>query len=398
MPFVEYSGKVLPASGEKDFEKGPQGYELSSVKDMADRLGNDWWHLPAAAIGAAGLGAAGKAVYDWYSAKSQPPATRIEPTLLEPAAPAAPIGPRAPSPGEQVLGTKITDPAERRLADMYAAQQQARGIAPAAPGAVPPPAPVPTAPAPAAMPPAAVAPSTTPVAPAATQLPPAPLAAPVAPAAPAAPIPTTFAGATVTEPPVAAPTAPAKPPKTAKTAVPGIAPPEGLTAPQKSAFNYIVKSQKELGIKDPAQYVEFVKQVFAGQTPEMGPKGGAPVGFKEKMGEMKKSEMIPLSKPERDALRARGIDIPSSQRGAISVPQLLGLLGNTVGAVGLAQAYNRGQQTGDWSDFGLSAVGQILANIAPRAATPFALMSPGGLNTGEQEELARRRGMAPTID
>lgn len=379
MPFVEYSGKVLPASGEKDFEKGPQGYELSSVKDMADRLGNDWWHLPAAAIGAAGLGAAGKAVYDWYSAKSQPPATRIEPTLLEPAAPAAPIGPRAPSPGEQVLGTKITDPAERRLADMYAAQQQARGIAPAAPGAVPPPAPVPTAPAPAAMPPAAVAPSTTPVAPAATQLPPAPLAAPAAPA----------------------PMAPAEPPKAAKapkTAVPGIAPPEGLTAPQKSAFNYIVKSQKELGIKDPAQYVEFVKQVFAGQTPEMGPKGGAPVGFKEKMGEMKKSEMIPLSKPERDALRARGIDIPSSQKGAISVPQLLGLLGNTVGAVGLAQAYNRGQQTGDWSDFGMGAVGQILANIAPRAATPFALMSPGGLNTGEQEELARRRGMAPTID
>ena len=195
--------------------------------------------------------------------------------------------------------------------------------------------------------------------------------------------------------------APAEPPKAAKapkTAVPGIAPPEGLTGPQKSAFNYIVKSQKELGIKDPTQYVEFVKQVFAGQMPEMGPKGGAPVGFKEKMGEMKKSEMLPLSKPERDALRARGIDIPSSQKGAISVPQLLGLLGNTVGAVGLAQAYNRGQQTGDWSDFGLGAVGQILANIAPRAATPFALMSPGGLNTGEQEELARRRGMAPTID
>lgn len=388
MPFVEYSGKVLPASGEKDFEKGPQGYELSSVKDMAERLGNDWWHLPATAIGAAGLGAAGKAVYDWYSAKSQPPATRIEPTLLEPAAPAAPIGPRAPSPGEQVLGTKITDPAERRLADMYAAQQQARGIAPAALGAVPPPAPVPTAPAPAAMPPAAiaptapaaVAPSATSVAPAATQLPPAPLAAPVAPAAPMAPA----------EPPKAA--------KAPKTAVPGIAPPEGLTGPQKSAFNYIVKSQKELGIKDPAQYVEFVKQVFAGQTPEMGPKGGAPVGFKEKMGEMKKSEMIPLSKPERDALRARGIDIPSSQKGAISVPQLLGLLGNTVGAVGLAQAYNRGQQTGDWSDFGLGAVGQILANIAPRAATPFALMAPGGLNVGEQEELARRRTMAPTID
>lgn len=380
MPFVEYSGKVLPASGEKDFEKGPQGYELSSVKDMAERLGNDWWHLPATAIGAAGLGAAGKAVYDWYSAKSQPPAARIEPTLVEPAAPATPIGPRAPSPGEQVLGTKITDPAERRLADMYAAQQQARGIAPAAPGAVPPPAPVPTAPAPAAMPPAAVAPSTTPVAPAATPMAPAPLAAPVAPAAPMAPA------------------EPAKAAKAPKTAVPGIAPPEGLTGPQKSAFNYIVKSQKELGIKDPTQYVEFVKQVFAGQMPEMGPKGGAPVGFKEKMGEMKKSEMIPLSKPERDALRARGIDIPSSQKGAISVPQLLGLLGNTVGAVGLAQAYNRGQQTGDWSDFGLGAVGQILANIAPRAATPFALMSPGGLNVGEQEELARRRAMAPTID
>ena len=198
--------------------------------------------------------------------------------------------------------------------------------------------------------------------------------------------------------PTAAPEAPTAAPKAKKAPVQGIAPPEGLTSAQKSAFNYIVKSQRELGIKNPADYVEFVKQVFAGQPPEMGPKGGAPAGYSQQMGEFKQTQMLPLSKPERDALRARGVDIPSSQKGGATVPGMLNVLGNTIGAIGLVDAYKRGKQTGDYSDFFLNLATQGVANIAPRAGLGMGLMSPGGLNTNEAAELARRRGMAPTID
>jgi len=57
-------------------------------------------------------------------------------------------------------------------------------------------------------------------------------------------------------------------------------------------------------------------------------------------------------------------------------PALLGnIAGNVWGGIQLYKAYQEGQRTGDWSNLGLGAVGQILANLAPRVAGPFALAS-----------------------
>lgn len=228
MPFVEYNGEVVPvsnapaaSSGAADksadpFAKGPGGFQVGSMKDLEDKLGNDWWHLPAAAIGAAGLNAAGAAAYRWYKQKSQPPAARIEPTFDggRPPDGGTPLPPPPSSrplvaadqvgPGEEFYrrtqGFVATTPEDKLMVERSYKAMMDKQIAAAIRQAAVPPTQAPTA----------VAPSATPVAPAATQLPPAPLAAPVAPAAPAAPIPTTFAGATVAEPPVAAPTAPAQ--------------------------------------------------------------------------------------------------------------------------------------------------------------------------------------------
>jgi hypothetical protein len=69
-----------------------------------------------------------------------------------------------------------------------------------------------------------------------------------------------------------------------------------------------------------------------------------------------------------------------------------------LGGIGLAQAYQEGKKTGDYSNLGLGAIGQILGNIAPRASLGFSLMAPSETNKGEKEELAKRRKKQPTID
>jgi hypothetical protein len=90
--------------------------------------------------------------------------------------------------------------------------------------------------------------------------------------------------------------------------------------------------------------------------------------------------------------------VPEYIKGAVSPAALLNLAGNALGGIGLAQAYQEGKKTGDYSNLGLGAIGQILGNIAPRASLGFSLMAPSETNKGEKEELAKRRKKQPTID
>ena len=78
---------------------------------------------------------------------------------------------------------------------------------------------------------------------------------------------------------------------------------------------------------------------------------------------------------------------PKGQTGSMSAGQALNLLGNALGIAGLAQSFKQGQKTGDYSDFGMGAIGQILGNIAPKAGVAFSLMAPSSTNEGEQEAL-----------
>jgi len=90
-------------------------------------------------------------------------------------------------------------------------------------------------------------------------------------------------------------------------------------------------------------------------------------------------------------------NIPDYIKGGASMGAMLNVAGNALGILGLGQEYKKAKKSGDWSDFGMGVANQIVGNIAPRLALPLALMTPGSTNAGEQEELARRRQMAPTI-
>lgn len=90
--------------------------------------------------------------------------------------------------------------------------------------------------------------------------------------------------------------------------------------------------------------------------------------------------------------------VPGHIKGAVSPAALLNLAGNALGGIGLAQAYQEGKKTGDYSDLGLGAIGQILGNIAPRASLAFSLMSPTSVDPKEMAELKKRNKMKPTID
>lgn len=94
----------------------------------------------------------------------------------------------------------------------------------------------------------------------------------------------------------------------------------------------------------------------------------------------------------------RGEYVPEYIKGQASIPGMVSAGLNALGALGLLQAYKQGKETGDYSDFGLGAIGQVLGNIAPKAGMGFSLMAPATLNAGEQEELAKRRKKPATMD
>lgn len=74
--------------------------------------------------------------------------------------------------------------------------------------------------------------------------------------------------------------------------------------------------------------------------------------------------------------------IAKAQQGFADLAMAARTAGNTLGALALFEAYKHGKKTGDWSDLGLGVTGQIIGNVAPRLATPFALMTPTTLGSG----------------
>ena len=105
-------------------------------------------------------------------------------------------------------------------------------------------------------------------------------------------------------------------------------------------------------------------------------------------------------------------EIAKAQQGFADLALAARTAGNTLGALALFEAYKHGKKTGDWSDLGLGVTGQIIGNVAPRLATPFALMTPttlgsGTLDSPESKALFDRvytkkvgagRGVAPPSD
>jgi len=74
--------------------------------------------------------------------------------------------------------------------------------------------------------------------------------------------------------------------------------------------------------------------------------------------------------------------IAKAQQGFADLAVMARTAGNTLGALALFQAYKHGKKTGDWSDLGLGVTGMIVGNVAPRLATPFALMTPTTMGSG----------------
>ena len=74
--------------------------------------------------------------------------------------------------------------------------------------------------------------------------------------------------------------------------------------------------------------------------------------------------------------------IAKAQQGFADLAVMARTAGNTLGALALFEAYKHGKKTGDWSDLGLGVTGQIIGNVAPRLALPFALMTPTTMGSG----------------
>jgi len=129
----EIKFQTSPSEKSDPFEKDAGGFKLGSLDQIQERLGNDWWHLPAglAAIGAGIYGAS--RLIGGGQDTSPPPGPRIDPTL-DPVA-QQPLQPVQPSPPQQ---TNLTPQ------DLEARAAQLK--APAAPAGAIPPAPAPEMP------------------------------------------------------------------------------------------------------------------------------------------------------------------------------------------------------------------------------------------------------------
>ena len=78
-----------------------------------------------------------------------------------------------------------------------------------------------------------------------------------------------------------------------------------------------------------------------------------------------------------------------TQGGGVS----LGMLFNLMGLGGLAVEGMKASKTGDWADFGINAINQGVANIAPKASLPTALMTyakPAGESPEDLKALGER--------
>lgn len=341
--------------------KQDDGFQLSSIEEIQQRIGNDWWHLPAGlAIGGA---AAGFAMSKLFGKPEEPSRPRIEPTM-------GPIPEAEPKP----------------MSPMEVLQQRKEQLMGAR-------ANVPQAP---VQPPAAVA------------APAAPVQPPVAPAvtAPAAPA---IADA------VAAGESPAKAIQmdVAKQieASPMLPPPEAPaeTGIKKRAAKTPVtfKSPEKLpeGISFRADLGPGDNWLFNTYGPE-GRKAilnqfneGKPAVSYERAKEL--SQLLQQERVgpviPRDIAKERGVAPPQTNYGKLGkAVKVAGVAGLGLTAAQMAQAAQQARE-GDYSaarEFGFNLLGMIpglgaafnLGTYAPEAGA------------GEQKELAKRRRMAPTVD
>jgi hypothetical protein len=88
-------------------------------------------------------------------------------------------------------------------------------------------------------------------------------------------------------------------------------------------------------------------------------------------------------KPNKKALEY--FDKHGKLKGGVTPGMMFNIAGNALGAASLMNEYKQAKKTGDWSNFGLSATGQIIGNVAPKLALPFALMQPGSAGESQDE-------------
>lgn len=386
----------------------PKPTAVDPIQSWYDTIANNWQTYAKVAGGAAagyGLYKAGKKMMGGEKVEAPrveptmdglPKTGRVEPVFNEPV-PTPETSKPTLTEAERHYGVQAKTPQERSiLENSYKVflEKQNQVMNPLPVAVAPQPVVPQAAPVPTAVTPAAVAPSATPMVPAAV----APSATPVAPEAVAP-------AAAPAEKKARIPKAPVEqkavlgglPEQTPIGYYKGAVPPEvqarygGMTGP---GGNFLYN------ILGPEKYQDFLKKYHGG-------KGVADYKAAISLWEKHGPEYLQSFGPgtTKEIRKERGMPPPNmgnfgkvGESGAATLPAMLNLAGNALGAVGLAKAYEHGTKTGDYSDFGLGVIGQLLANVVPKAATPFALMSPSTVDPNEAAKLAQLRGMAPTID
>jgi len=334
------------------FEKDSGGFKLGSLDQVKERLGNDWWHLPAglAAIGAGIYGASQLLGKD--KAPSNPfDAPRIDPTMDAgvPAPQAAPQAPSAPVAPDRLQAAK----------DLAEANRQA-GI-----GAPPPQAPAPQ------------------VGPAASVAPPEPIATPMsaAPVDAPAPLPSAKPGSAVTE--IVADTLkelinePVAPPQelrtgTGKPAFAGTGPEAEISAKTgkpklKPEYASLADVPAGYALVPQAQYIDALRQDLGQAAYTQAFTGRDFPATYEQAQAMGKDINRDLGRPTREAAKAAGLPpaeitpgitkMTSSGKKGVSVKGL-GLAGALVALSDLAKAETADQR-------GMAATNLLEAILPP---------------------------------
>jgi hypothetical protein len=87
-------------------------------------------------------------------------------------------------------------------------------------------------------------------------------------------------------------------------------------------------------------------------------------------------ELISVGPPTKEALQnLQPAKSTSSQKGGATIGGLANVGLNALGIAGLMSDFKEAKKTGDYSNFGLNATGQAIANFIPKLAIPFQLAS-----------------------
>lgn len=87
-------------------------------------------------------------------------------------------------------------------------------------------------------------------------------------------------------------------------------------------------------------------------------------------------ELVSVGPPTKEALQnLQPAKSTSSQKGGATIGGLANVGLNALGIAGLMSDFKEAKKTGDYSNFGLNATGQAIANFIPKLAIPFQLAS-----------------------